>query len=316
MKIVILDGYALNPGDLSWEDFEKLGELTVHDRTSKEQTIQRAEDAQILLTSKTVLDKAVLSQLPKLRYIGVLATGVNVVDTEYTKEKGITVTNVRNYAGSSSAQMVFALLLELTNRVGHHNQTVIDGKWSRSKDFCYRDYPLVELNGLTMGIIGYGGIGKAVAEISLAFGMNVLINTRTEPDNLPEGVSYTDLDTVFEKSDVITLHCPLTTKTEGMINSDRLEQMKNSTYLINISRGALIVEKDLAEALNHDQIAGVALDVLKTEPADPNCPLLKAKNCYITPHIAWATLASRERLMSIAVENLHTYLDGKPQNSI
>ncbi|MBU2514828.1 D-2-hydroxyacid dehydrogenase [bacterium] len=315
MKMVVLDGFALNPGDLSWEKFEQLGELIVYDRSSEKQILERAKDAQILLTNKTVLNREILSQLSSLLYIGVLATGVNVVDTEYAAEKGIVVTSVRNYSGLSAAQMVFALLLELTNRVGHHSETVNDGKWSKSEDFCYWDYPLVELDGLTMGVVGYGGIGQAVAGMSRAFGMKVLINTRRKPDNLMDGVEYTDLDSLFKNSDVITLLCPLTPETKGMINQSSLGKMKTSSFLINISRGALIIEEDLAVALNNDQIAGAALDVLKSEPADPNCPLLGAKNCYITPHIAWATRASRNRLMDLAIENLQAFLDRVPQNT-
>ena len=252
----------------------------------------------------------------KVEYIGVLATGVNVVDLEYTKTNGITVTNVPNYSGSSSAQMVFALILELTNRVGHHSQTVKDGKWSESKDFCYWDYPLVELEGITLGIVGYGGIGKAVARIGLAFGMNILIYNRSVSPDLPDGITYSDLDNLIKSSDIISLHCPLTPQTKGMINKASLAQMKKTAYLINTSRGPLIVENDLADFLNEGRIAGAAMDVLDVEPPDKNCPLLTAKNCYITPHIAWATIASRERLMDIAVENIKSYLAGNPQNLV
>lgn len=315
MKIVVLDGYALNPGDLSWQPFESLGQLTVYDRTSKEKIIERSLDAEILLTNKTVLSRETLSQLPKLRYVGVLATGMNVVDTEYAKETGIVVTNVSNYTGLFAAQMVFALLLELTNRIGHHSDTVRNGKWSQSPDFCYWDYPLVELDGLTLGIVGYGGIGKAVAGIAQAFGMNVLINSRSEPKNLPSGIHFADLNDLFKNSDVITLHCPLTPETEGLINRDRLLQMKDSSFLINISRGHLIDEEHLAEALNNDTIAGAALDVLRTEPADPDCPLLSARNCYLTPHISWASFSSRKRLIRMAADNLRTFLQGSPQRT-
>jgi glycerate dehydrogenase len=212
--------------------------------------------------------------------------------------------------------MVFALILELTNRVGHHSQTVTDGKWSESKDFCYWDYPLVELEGINLGIVGYGGIGKAVARIGLAFGMNILIYNRSVPPDLPEGITYSDLENLIKSSDIISLHCPLTPQTKGMINKDSLAQMKKTAYLINTSRGPLIVENDLADALNEGRIAGAAMDVLEKEPPEKSCPLLTAKNCYITPHFAWATLASRERLMSIAVENIKSYLAGKPQNVV
>lgn len=316
MKIVVLDGYTLNPGDLNWEKFSKIGDLTVYDRTSPEEIQKRTADANIVLTNKTVLTAEDIAAMNNVEYIGVLATGVNVVDLEFTKKTGITVTNVPDYSGSSSAQMVFALILELTNRVGHHSQTVRDGKWSESKDFCYWDYPLVELEGLTLGVIGYGGIGKAVARMGLAFGMNILIYNRSVPPDLPEGITYSDLDNLIHTSDIISLHCPLTPQTKGMINKDSLAQMKKTAYLINTSRGPLIVENDLADFLNDGRIAGAAMDVLGVEPPAKHCPLLTAKNCYITPHIAWATLAARERLMSIAAENIKSHLAGKPQNVV
>nr|WP_320190518.1 D-2-hydroxyacid dehydrogenase [uncultured Desulfobacter sp.] len=316
MKIVVLDGFTLNPGDLNWDKFSQIGDLQVYDRTSPEEIRERTAGANIVLTNKTVLTAEDIAAMDKVEYIGVLATGVNVVDLEYTKNKGITVTNVPGYSGSSSAQMVFALILELTNRVGHHSQTVTDGKWSESKDFCYWDYPLVELEGITLGIVGYGGIGKAVARIALAFGMNILIYNRSVPPDLPAGITYSDLDNLIKSSDIISLHCPLTPQTKGMINKETLAQMKKTAYLVNTSRGPLIVENDLADALNKGRIAGAAMDVLAKEPPDKSCPLLTADNCYITPHFAWATLASRKRLMSIAVENLKNYLAGNPQNVV
>ena len=316
MKIVVLDGYTLNPGDLTWEQFSKIGDLKVYDRTSPEQILERTAGADIVLTNKTVLTAENIAAMDKVEYIGVLATGVNVVDLEYTQKAGITVTNVPGYSGSSSAQQVFSLILELTNRVGHHSQTVTDGKWSESEDFCYWDYPLVELEGLTLGIVGYGGIGKAVAKIALAFGMNILIYNRSVPPDLPQGITYSDLDNLIKSSDIISLHCPLTPQTKGMINKDSLAQMKKTSYIINTSRGPLIVENDLAQALNEGIIAGAAMDVLDKEPPDKSCPLLTAKNCYITPHIAWATIASRERLMSIAVKNIKSHLAGTPQNVV
>lgn len=316
MKIVVLDGFTLNPGDLNWDKFSEIGDLQVYDRTSPEEVRERTADANIVLTNKTVLTAEDIAAMNKVEYIGVLATGVNVVDLEYTKKNGITVTNVPGYSGSSSAQAVFALILELTNRVGHHSQTVTDGKWSASKDFCYWDYPLVELEGITLGIVGYGGIGKAVARIALAFGMNILIYNRSVPPDLPDGIAYSDLDNLIKSSDIISLHCPLTPQTKGIINKDSLAQMKKTSYLINTSRGPLIVENDLADALNKGVIAGAAMDVLDVEPPDKSCPLLTADNCYITPHIAWATLASRRRLMSIAVENIKSYLAGTPQNIV
>nr|WP_319396725.1 D-2-hydroxyacid dehydrogenase [uncultured Desulfobacter sp.] len=316
MKIVVLDGFTLNPGDLTWDEFSKIGDLQVYDRTSPEEIQERTDGANIVLTNKTVLTGEDIAAMNKVEYIGVLATGVNVVDLEYTKTHGITVTNVPGYSGSSSAQAVFALILELTNRVGHHSQTVTDGKWSESKDFCYWDYPLVELEGITLGIVGYGGIGKAVARIALAFGMNILIYNRSVPPDLPEGIAYSDLENLIKSSDIISLHCPLTPQTKGMINKESLAQMKKTSYLINTSRGPLVVENDLADALNKGIIAGAAMDVLDVEPPDKSCPLLTADNCYITPHIAWATLASRERLMSIAIENIKSYLAGTPKNVV
>ncbi|WP_035237114.1 D-2-hydroxyacid dehydrogenase [Desulfobacter vibrioformis] len=316
MKIVVLDGYTLNPGDLNWNKFSEIGDLKVYDRTSPEEIQERTADANIVLTNKTVLTAEDIAAMDKVEYIGVLATGVNVVDLDATKKMGITVTNVPGYSGSSSAQMVFALILELTNRVGHHSQTVRDGKWSESKDFCYWDYPLVELEGLTLGIVGYGGIGKAVARMGVAFGMNILIHNRSVPPDLPDGITYSDLDNLIHTSDIISLHCPLTPQTKGLINRETLAQMKKTAYLVNTSRGPLIVENDLADFLNEGRIAGAALDVLGVEPPVKHCPLLTAKNCYITPHIAWATLAARERLMSIAAENIKSHLAGKPRNVV
>lgn len=316
MKIVILDGFALNPGDLSWDGLKKLGDCTIHDRTDSAQIIERMADAEIVLTCKATIDGQTLSNLPNLKYIGVLATGHDVVDTVVAKEKGIVVSNVRNYTGRSAAQMVFALILELTHRIGHHSQTVIAKRWSESQHFCYWDFPLIELDRKTIGIIGFGGIGKNVATIATAFGMKVMVSTRTVSQPAPDGIDFCELDTLFEKSDIISLHCPLTMATEGLINADRLRQMKNSAYLINIARGQLVVEQDLTDALNDDQISGAGLDVLITEPADPNCPLLKAKNCFITPHFAWATHASRSRLLNNAISNVESFIKGDPQNVV
>ncbi len=316
MKIVILDGFTSNPGDLSWDKITQLGDCTIYDRTSPDDIVERAKDAEIILTCKAELNEDIILSLPKLKCIGVLATGYNVVDIECAKQQNIVVTNVPNYTGRSGAQMVFALLLELTNRVGDHSTSVFDNKWSEAKDFCFWDFPLIELDGLTLGIVGFGGIGKAVARIANAFGMKVLVNTRTIPESSPEGIEFCDLDALFQTSDIITLHCPLTPGTKEMINSERINQMKSTSYLINISRGQLINENDLLKALNSDRIAGVALDVLAQEPPDPDCPLFKAKNCYITPHIAWATLASRERLINIAATNIQGFIDGKIINAV
>lgn len=316
MKIVILDGYTSNPGDLSWNELEKLGELNVYNRTPPQKTAERIRKADIVLTSKAPLDAETLSSAPELKYIGVLGTGSDNIDIEAAGKKGIVVSNVRNYTGSSSAQAVFAMILELTNRVGYHSTTVFHHKWSEAKDFCYWDFPLIELEGKTIGIFGYGDIGKNVARIALAFGMRVLIHTRSRPDNLPQNIKYTDLDDLFARSDVVSLHCPLTPQTEGLINADRLKQMKPSVFLINISRGGLIVEQDLADALNENIIAGAALDVLVNEPPGTDCPLLFAKNCYITPHIAWATRASRRRLIKAVTENVKAFIKGTPQNVV
>ncbi|MBU3914879.1 D-2-hydroxyacid dehydrogenase [bacterium] len=316
MKIVILDGFTSNPGDLSWDKITKLGDCAIYDRTSPSDIVERAKDAEIVLTCKAILDEEVILSLPKLKCIGVLATGYNVVDIECAKHQDIIVTNVPNYTGLSGAQMVFALLLELTNRVGDHSASVFKNKWSKASDFCFWDFPLIELNGLTLGIVGFGGIGKAVSRIAIAFGMKVIISTRTIPESYPEGIEFCDLDALFQNSDVITLHCPLTPGTKEMINAERINQMKTTSYLINISRGQLIHEKDLTEALNSDRIAGAALDVLAQEPPSSDCPLFKAKNCYITPHIAWATLASRERLISIAADNIEGFIEGKIVNAV
>jgi glycerate dehydrogenase len=315
MKIVVLDGYTLNPGDLSWESLEDLGECTIYDRTSPEEVVSRAADAEIVLTNKTVLDRAAIENLPKLRYIGVLATGYNVVDIEATRERHIVVTNVPTYGTQSVAQMVFAHLLNLTQHVAHHAQTVRNGRWSRSKDFSYWDAPQIELEGLTMGIVGFGRIGQATARLALAFGMRVLAY---EPQELaaPDGVDFLDLSTLFRESDVVSLHCPLTTETQQLVNKERLDLMKESAFLINTSRGPIVDEQALADALNSDRIAGAGLDVLSVEPPKQDNPLLTAKNCYITPHIAWATRASRARLMTMVVANVKAFLDGKLQNVV
>ncbi|MCX7823964.1 MAG: D-2-hydroxyacid dehydrogenase [Verrucomicrobiae bacterium] len=312
MRIVVLDGHTLNPGDLSWDELRALGECVVHDRTAPGDVVARAQDAEIVFTNKTVLDRAAIRALPKLRYIGVLATGYNVVDVRAARERNIPVTNIPTYGTRSVAQHVFALLLELTQRVGHHAGTVRDGRWSACQDFCYWDYPLIELEGLTMGIVGFGRIGQAVAKLADAFGMRVLAHDVQPPREVPSDARLVELDALFAQSDVVSLHCPLTADNEGFINARRLALMKKSAFLINTSRGPLVKEADLAAALNAGQIAGAGLDVLAVEPPRPDNPLLTAKNCYITPHIAWATRAARARLMRIAVENLRRFLDGRP----
>lgn len=314
MKIVVLDGYALNPGDLTWASLEALGACTVYDRTPDTDTVARAAQCEIVLTNKTLLPRNVIEQLPRLRYIGVLATGYNVVDVAAARERSIPVCNVPSYASRSVAQMVFGHLLNLTLRVADHGHGVAAGRWSRNPDFCYWDCPLVELTGLTMGLVGFGRIGQATAAIALAMGMNVLACDRT-PTAHP-GVRFVDLDDLFRQSDVVSLHCPLTPETQNLVNAARLATMKRSAYLINTSRGPLIDERALADALHAGQIAGAGLDVLSSEPPPPENPLLTAPNCCITPHIAWATHAARGRLLDIAVQNVRAFLAGTPQNVV
>jgi len=309
-KIVVLDGHTLNPSDLDWRPLEGLGFCTIHERTPSEDVAARAAGARILLTNKTVLTGALIRNLPELQYIGVLATGTNVVDLAAARERKIPVCNVPGYGATSVAQHVFALLLELTQRTGYHAQTVADGRWSQSPDFCYWDFPLVELSGLTLGVVGYGAIGEAAAEIGRAFGMKVLISSRTSR------VGFVSMDELFSQSDVVTLHCPLTPETEGLVNARRLRSMRSGAFLINTSRGGLVVEADLAEALNEGRIAGAGLDVLSVEPPPKDHPLFQAKNCLITPHIAWATRASRQRLLDIAVENVRAFLGGNPRHTV
>jgi len=316
MKIVVLDGYTLNPGDLAWKDLEALGSCAVYDRTPAELTVERANGAEIVLTNKTVLSADIIERLEQLQYIGVLATGYNVVDVEAARKRGIPVANVPTYGTESVAQMVFAHLLNLAQHVAHHAETVKAGRWSACPDFCYWDTPLIELQGLTMGIIGLGRIGRAVARLARAFGMKVIAYDVTTPSPLPEGCKMVGLDDIFRRADVVSLHCPLTPQTDCLVNKERLALMKPTAFLINTSRGPLIDEQALAEALNDGKIAGAGLDVVATEPPAQDTPLLKAKNCYITPHIAWATRAARKRLLQIAVENVTAFLDGRPQNVV
>ena len=317
MEIVVLDGYALSPGDISWNMLEPLGKTVVHERTEQGAIVGRAKGAEVVLVNKTELGRAEIDALlPELKYIGVLATGYNVVDVEYAHEKGVVVTNVPGYGYDAVAQMVFALILELTNRVGHHDATVKAGRWAECQDFCYWDYPQVGLTGLTLGIFGYGGIGKGVAALGRAFGMNILVHTRTLPKGDNTGVTFCDREQLIAESDVMTLHCPLTESTLKMVDGPWLARMKSSSFLINTSRGAVIDETALAQALNTDQIAGAGLDVLDIEPPGAENPLLTAKNCYITPHIAWATHRARTRLMEIAVANIHAYRAGTPENCV
>jgi len=316
MKIVVLDGYALNPGDLSWKDLEAFGECTVYDRTAPKDIVRRAGEAEIILTNKTVLSADIISRLPKLKCICVLATGYNVVDVEAARRRGIPVSNVPSYATASVAQMVFAHLLNLALHVGHHARTVRDGRWTACADFCYWDTPLLELEGLTMGIVGFGRIGRATAKLALAFGMKVIAFDVAELSHMPEGCEAAELDDVFEKADVLSLHCPLTPQTEKLVNGERLALMKPTAFLINTSRGPLIDEQALADALNAGGLAGVGVDVLSTEPPAKDNPLLTARNCYITPHIAWATRAARERLLRVTIDNIAAFLAGRPQNVV
>lgn len=316
MKIVVLDGYGLNPGDLSWESMQALGELEVFDRTSPAELHQRASDAEALITNKTIISAEDMKALPQLKYIGVLATGYNVVDVEAAKAYGIVVTNIPAYSTRSVAQMVFAHLLNITQRVGHYAEENNKGRWTNNADFCYWDTPLVELDGKKIGIIGYGNIGQAVAAIATALGMKVYVYSSKPQFLLPQGVQRMSIDEIFHECDVVSLHCPLTDETKGMVNSTRLNSMKSSAILINTGRGPLVNEQDLADALNNGVIAAAGLDVLSTEPPRKDNPLLTAKNCFITPHIAWATKEARIRLMNIAVNNLKSYIGGSIINNV
>ena len=310
--IVILDGFTANPGDISWAAIEALGNCKIYDRTGEADVVARAADADIVLTNKTLITQKSLAALPRLRYIGVLATGYNTVDVQAAQQRGILVCNVPEYSTPNVTQAVFALLLELTNRTGHHSQTVHEGRWSASPDFCYWDGELVELAGRTLGIVGYGRIGKAVAAVGRAFGMQILAHRRTASDD-PQFVS---LDRLLSESDVVSLHCPLVPDTKELINAAKLAQMKPSAFLINTARGALIHEPDLAAALNTERIAGAGLDVLSVEPPLASNPLLSARNCVLTPHIAWATRNARLRLLEVTAANIRGYLLNRPQNVI
>jgi len=294
MKIVILDGYATNPGDLSYKEFHNLGEVTIYDRTPDELIYERAKDAQVLITNKTPLNKEMVKRLNVLKYIGVLATGYNIIDIEEAKKRDIIVTNVPSYSRDSVVQMVFSYILEHCQHVQKHDESVKQGKWSSSKDFCYWDYPLIELKGKVLGIIGMGTIGKQVAKVALAFGMNVIANSRTM-DKKPEfDYKWVNKNELFRKSDFITIHIPLFKKTKGLINIEKLKLMKKEVFLINTARGQIINDIDLAYALDNNIISGAAIDVMTNEPPNENNPLLKAKNIFITPHIAWATIESRK----------------------
>lgn len=312
MKIVVLDGYTLNPGDLKWDTLKQLGDLTVYENTKPAEVIQRAENARVVFTNKVIITRDIISQLPDMRYIGVLATGYNVVDIRAATEAGIVVTHIPAYSTDSVAQLVFAHILNFTFRVGLHSQEVREGKWSDQRDFCYWSSPLAELTEKTMGIIGMGKIGQTIARIGNAFGMKILFYNRSHKQGLPDWMVQTDRDTVFRESDFISINCPLTHDNVEFVDKSLITLMKSSSFLINTGRGLLVNEKDLAEALNNGVIAGAGLDVLSTEPPSPDNPLLTAKNCFITPHIGWATFEARSRLMKIAVQNLRAFLDGKP----
>ena len=316
MKIVVLDGYCLSPGDLSWEDMGSLGNLQVYDRTSPSELLERADGAEVLITNKTLISDKDMDVLPDLKYIGVLATGYNVVDVEAAKKKGIVVTNIPAYSTRSVAQMVFAHILNITQRVEHYACLNRQGKWSDSADFSYWDTELIELDGKWMGIVGFGNIGQATARIALAFGMKVAVFTSKPQSDLPEGIIKMDLDQLFSTCDVVSLHCPLTPSTKEMVNAKRLNLMKPNAILINTGRGPLVNEQDLADALNEGRIMAAGIDVLSIEPAVRTNPLLSARNCFITPHIAWATKEARTRLMQIAVSNLKEFLNGNVVNNV
>lgn len=316
MKIVILDGYSANPGDLSWEPLMHLGELTVYDRTKPEETIERAKDAEIVLTNKVLVKRQEIEQLPKLKYIGVLATGYNVVDVEAAREHGIVVTNVPAYSTESVAQMVFAHLLTVTNRTEHYARLNREGTWTASPDFCYWDTPLTELSGKTFGIVGLGNIGRRVAAIANAFGMNVIAYTSKSADELPSYIGKRTMDELLTESDVMSLHCPLTPDTRHLINRQTLQKMKPSAVLINTGRGPLVNDQDVAEALHSDRLRAFCADVLTEEPPKADNPLLRCENAYITPHIAWASTEARIRLVDVAINNVQAFVEGKPQNVV
>lgn len=317
MKIVVLDGYTENPGDLSWDELRKLGDLTVYDRTADGDIVSRIGDAELVITNKTPISRDTLERCPSVRYIGVLATGYNVVDTGAAKEKGIPVTNIPAYGTETVAQYAISLLLEICGHVGHHSEAVHGGRWESCEDFCFWDFPMIELCGKTMGIIGYGKIGQAVGRIAQAFGMKVLaFANHRRPELESETCRYTDLEELLEKSDVISLHCPLFPDTEGIINRETIAKMKDGVIIINNSRGQLIVEQDLADALESGKVLAAGVDVVSTEPIKGENPLLKAPNCIITPHISWAAKEARERLMNIAVDNVKQYLAGTPVNVV
>ena len=317
MKIVVLDGFTLNPGDLSWDELQQLGEVVIHDRTPKDKVLERSKDAEILFTNKTPLGADIIQQLPSLKFIGVLATGFNVIDVEAAKQQSVVVSNVPGYGTDSVVQMTFALLLELCQHVQRHSDSVMEGGWANSIDWCYWNYPLVELAGKTIGIIGFGSIGQKVGDVATAFGMKIVGAARHHTDQSKRNnFRWAEIPELLEVSDIVTIHCPLFPETKGLINKESLQRMKKSAFLLNTSRGPIIVDQDLADALNNEVIAGAGIDVLSMEPPPKDNPLFGAKNCIITPHIAWATKEARARLMNMVVDNLKAFLDGKPVNVV
>ena len=316
MKIVILDGYTTNSGDLSWDSIKQLGDLTVYDRTSNDQIISRCQDAEAVLTNKVILSAEIISALPKLKYIGVMATGYNVVDIEAARNRDIVVTNVPAYSTASVAQLVFAHLLNIASQVALHDSQVHEGKWVNSVDFCFYAAPLIELDGKQIGIVGLGQIGSAVARIAQAMGMKVAAYTSKSQEQLGDGITKMSLEQLFATSDVVTLHCPLTPDTKYIVNAERLATMKPNAIIINTGRGPLVNEQDLADALNNGTIAAAAVDVLSCEPPKADNPLLSAKNCHITPHIAWASQAARTRLIATLASNLQAFINGNPVNNV
>ncbi|MBQ9645458.1 MAG: D-2-hydroxyacid dehydrogenase [Prevotella sp.] len=316
MNIVVLDGYAANPGDLSWDAMKEQGQLTVYDRTPAEEVIERSQEADILLTNKVVLTADIISQLPRLKYIGVLATGYNVVDTEAARLKGIVVTNIPSYSSDSVAQLTFAHILNISNRVAHYAQLNREGAWSNSKDFCYWDTPLFELAGKTLGIVGLGSIGMKVANIARQLGMDIFAMTSKNSSDLPQGIQKTTLDGLLAVSDVLTLHCPLTSQTHHLINQETLSRMKQGAILINTGRGPLVDEAAVAQALQSGHLMAYGADVMSQEPPAADNPLLTCPNAYLTPHIAWATYEARVRLMQIATDNVKAFIAGSPVNVV
>lgn len=316
MKIVVMDGKGVNPGDMSWKQIQQFGELIVYERTASEEIIDHVGDAEIVLTNKTVFDEDTIAKLKNVKYIGVLATGYNVVDLKAASKRGIVVTNIPAYSTDSVAQMTFAHILNVTNHVDHYARASRDGEWSRCPDFCYWDKPLVELAGKTIGIIGLGNIGMKVANIALNFGMNVIAYTSKEPKELPNGINKASIDNILSDSDIISLHCPLTKQTRELINKDSIAKMKRSVIVVNTGRGPLVNEEDVANALHNGLIGAYSADVMCSEPPSADDPLFVEQNAYITPHVAWASKEARIRLMDIAEKNIHSFLSGKPINVV